>query len=65
MAINEFDKRIIFRELKLIRETSDLMIYAMQNDKDFPTRNDLEEAISIQHSAGNLKDKLKELTHKI
>lgn len=65
MAINEFDKRIIFRELKLIREKSDLMIYAMQNDKDFPTHNDLEEVISIQHSAGNLKDKLKELTHKI
>jgi len=62
--INEFDKRVLFRELKVIREKADLMIYAMQNDKDFPTRNDLEESIAIDYSASILKMKIKELTHK-
>jgi len=55
------DKKIIFRELKLIREKSDLMIFAMQKDKDFPLLRDLDEVDAIVNSSTLLRSKIKEL----
>lgn len=55
------DKKIIFRELKLIREKSDLIIFAMQKDKDFPLLRDLDEVDAIVNSSTLLRSKIKEL----
>ena len=55
------DKKIIFRELKLIREKSDLIIFAMQKDKDFPLLRDLDEVDAIVNSSTLLRNKIKEL----
>lgn len=43
-------KQIVIRELKSIKEIVDLMVYAMGNDKEFPTSEDIEHAVSMGYS---------------